>query len=665
MSLLRSPRSFRIFFVLFASFFASSVVAQRGKAPAWLVEASERPVPESLREDDGDVIFLHRERHHEIEPDGTILTRSRVAMRIRKERGVGQAVANLYYVEDTEKPVSIKAWTLPPERRKGAKVIAYRQRDVGDAVVMGAGGSVITTHRRRFIDASGDAMVGSVFGYETVVRDRGSASELVWRFQTEYPVLRSRVSLSLPEGWSYRAHVMSDGKLSHGDEGSFSSWEARDLPSVERQPYGRVKQFELGLALAAPNGEREFLPESWEDLARYFWPYFSSDRELTPEMSSRVSELTAGLTDPLERARALAEFAQSINYLSIALDLGSGGGYRPRAPVEVFQSNYGDCKDKTNLLVALLGAKGVEAYPLIVNWDSEASDVDADWVSPMQFNHCIVAIKVPDAYESPNIVQKEGVGKLFIFDPTDVHTTFGDIATDLQGTKGLLLAGDAGGLISIPRLPLENCEVRRTVSAHLGLAGVQGKLKEVSKGQNAAFERRFAFTNDRNYTERVLRWLGGSIHSAQVLEMESNDYRERDAFSLEATFYAKGYGKNIRDRTLMFKPVLIDRMEVLPFGKDVRKQEVHLKPQCLVESYELSLPEGFEVSEMPENRSFEELFGSYELNFEYDAELDLLRVNRSIRIEPLLVPLEHYPALERFYKRRINADSSTVVLEAL
>jgi len=586
-------------------------------------------------------------------------------MRIRNGAGTDLAVANLFYAEDTDNPVSIKAWMIPPQRNKDAKPITYRHRDVGDAVVSGPAGSVITSSRRRFIDATGDAMVGSVFGYETVMKDQGTRPELGWRFQTEHPVLFSRVSLALPKAWSFRAHVLGEGELHRSEQGSVLSWEARDLVGLERQPFGVVTPLALGLALVPPNRERDSLSETWEGLARFFWPYYSSDRDLTEAMKQRVSALTVGLSDHAASARVLAELSQSVNYLSISLDLGSGGGYRPRTPEDVFTNNYGDCKDKTNLLIALLEEIGVEAYPLIVSAGGESVGIDEDWVSPMQFNHCIAAIKMPEGYQSPAMVRKEGLGSLFIFDPTSEHTLFGDIPRTLQGTKGLLLAGDEGGLITIPQLPVDTCKVSRNVSAYVGLIGVSGTLTEVSKGQNAASERRFSFTDDKNYGDRVLRWLAESIPSVEVNEMESSDDREANSFSLAAAFLAQGYGKNLRNRTLIFKPLLIERMEASPFGDEEREQDVKLDAEYLVEKYELQMPEGFEVAELPEDRSIKESFGSYDLDFEYDSETHVLHVAREIRIEPSYVPLENFEVLEGFFKKRIKADQSTVVLEAL
>ncbi len=45
---------------------------------------------------------------------------------------------------------------------------------------------------------------------------------------------------------------------------------------------------------------------------------------------------------------------QNIQYISIQTGLGRGGGYRPHASNEVFAKSYGDCKDKANLMRAML-----------------------------------------------------------------------------------------------------------------------------------------------------------------------------------------------------------------------------------------------------------------------------------------------------------------------
>ncbi|EDY83344.1 hypothetical protein VDG1235_2970 [Verrucomicrobiia bacterium DG1235] len=650
-----------IFFLLAG---VSTALCDGKGAPDWLKKASEISIPPALLEDSPEVVYLHDEGVYEVEPDGTIVITTRQAMLILNSAGANEAVASMSYSEDTDKPLSIKAWMIPGKGKKG-KAVEYKKKDIVDSVMEGANGSLVTTSRRRWIDGSGEAMKGWVFGFETVLRDKGVDPELFWQFQGAHPSVYSRLEVRLPDSWQYSTFFIHGSPLEGSRKGGSLVWEARNLLAAEAQPMGELSPLSVCVSLQAPSGERDPIAGSWEELALRFWPYYDSAEDVTGEMRAKVAELTAGIVDPIEQIRALCEYAQSINYVSIALELGKGGGRRPRAPEEVFASNYGDCKDKSNLLTALLAERGFKAYSLIVNWDDSMKEVREDWVSPNQFNHCIVAIEAPDGYESANLVEGEGLGRMLMFDPTNEYAVFGDLHDSLQGMKGMLLAGENSCLIELPLLPLETREIRREVDASIFLDRVEGQFVETSTGQQAAEERSFAFTDSDNYEKRVSRWLADSIPSVRVINIEWRDDRRRDRYSLSAEFGSAGYGKNLRNRTLIFKPILIGRYEALPFGDEERTQPVRLNASNLVESYDLELPEGFELSELPEDRSFAEDFGSYELRFEHDAESRVLRVEREVRILPEVVPLERFPDLEAFYRSRIRADQSVVVLEAI
>jgi hypothetical protein len=86
-----------------------------------------------------------------------------------------------------------------------------------------------------------------------------------------------------------------------------------------------------------------------------------------------------------------------------------------------------------------------------------------------------------------------------------------------------------------------------------------------------------------------------------------------------------------------------------------------LFPYNLEESIQIALPQGFEVSEMPENVLFESEFGSYSLQFL--QETGHLKVDRKIQMIPMRIPLNDCEELIAFDDQRIKADQSTVVLE--
>ena len=103
-------------------------------------------------------------------------------------------------------------------------------------------------------------------------------------------------------------------------------------------------------------------------------------------LARKAYELTALAKTEFDKIRAIATYVQNIQYISIQTDLGRGGGYRPRSSIEVFAKSYGDCKDKANLMRAMLKVVGIESV-LVSIYSGDPNYVRADWPTPQQFNH--------------------------------------------------------------------------------------------------------------------------------------------------------------------------------------------------------------------------------------------------------------------------------------
>lgn len=101
------------------------------------------------------------------------------------------------------------------------------------------------------------------------------------------------------------------------------------------------------------------------------------------------------------------DFAQNdIRYFAMAL---GEHGFRPRALSEICSSRFGDCKDKSVLLVALLREFGFEAWPVLVNSYTQAR-LAAGGPDHRAFNHAIVAYKLNGLlrWVDPTIKQPAG-----------------------------------------------------------------------------------------------------------------------------------------------------------------------------------------------------------------------------------------------------------------
>src|SRR6185436_6707243 len=128
--------------------------------------------------------------------------------------------------------------------------------------------------------------------------------------------------------------------------------------------------------------------------------------------------------------------------------------------------SYGDCKDKANLMRAMLKIVGIASFPVSI-YSGDPDYVRPEWPSPQQFNHCIIAVKVGDETRSPTVIQDARLGRLLIFDPTAEETPVGDLPSYLQGSLALIDAREIDALTKMPTTPPESNLLDRRIEGSI------------------------------------------------------------------------------------------------------------------------------------------------------------------------------------------------------
>src|SRR5262249_39887055 len=142
------------------------------------------------------------------------------------------------------------------------------------------------------------------------------------------------------------------------------------------------------------------------------------------ELRQFVGKLRAMATDD-ERVSAALEFVQSqIRYFSVSLGESS---HRPAAPDIVIKRRYGDCKDKSLLLITLLKEVGIESRPVLVKLGRRKA-VENMLPIPQLFDHVIVKAMVD--------------GQAFYLDPTRLgqHGRLSRMGQTHEGAQVLVIA---------------------------------------------------------------------------------------------------------------------------------------------------------------------------------------------------------------------------------
>jgi hypothetical protein len=646
-----------IFSICLAACLQAAAAAKGDEAPAWLREAASITVP--TYDKDVKAVTLHDESRKTVEEDGRITTVTYHAVRILAREGRRYAKATEGYNNGTGKVKEMRAWLIRPS----GEVHAYGKKEIIDAALVD--NDVYNEVRVRVISAEDEADAGCVFGYEVITEEREVHSQFIWYFQSLNPVVMSRVTVALPQGWRAEAITFNHDKIKPAVSGNTYTWEMRDLPAVEIEPASPVSRLNprAAINIFPPEGKATMLRSfaSWKDVSRYTSELSDPQAGFNEQMAAKARELTAGAKTEFERLQAISRYAQSVNYISIQIDVGRGGGYRPHAAVDVFNKNYGDCKDKANMMRAMLKSLGIESYPVVI-FSGDPNHVEPEWPSPQQFNHCIIAVKVSDETQASTIVKHPSLGRLLIFDPTDDDTPIGDLPGHEQGSYALIVAGDAGGLMKMPVTPPEANRLQRTVEAELGADGsLTAKVSERSVGQAAVGERRlFKHAARPQYVKYIEQWVTQTAPSANVLKSEPNDDARDGKFALDVEFKSPNYAQLMRGKLMVFKPAIVSRRSSLFLLETKRKHPVVLDSEAFDETDRIKLPEGFDVDEMPDPTEVNQPFGNYAAKCEVkDGHLIF---HRSLTLKAGIIPVEQYSSVRGFFEKIRAVEQTPVVL---
>src|SRR6201999_337134 len=268
-------------------------------------------------------------------------------------------------------------------------------------------------------------------------------------------------------------------------------WELTDIPAIDLTD---VPMAPSPAALAARMGAHyaaTALPEGdqrWTEIGNWYDTLASNRTEAPQEIASKSREVASG-PDFKTKIQGVADFMQrEIRYVGIEIGI---GGLQPHSAADVFKYRYGDCKDKATLLIAMLNAVGVRATWVLV--DTHRGFIDPAFPS-IEGNHAIAAIEMPAGYSDPDLraVVTARSGKHYlIFDPTDTYTPIGLLGFHLQGSYGILVAGNDSQVIELPTLAPDADTLVRTASFTLNGDGMlKGTVTETRSGTAARAQRR-------------------------------------------------------------------------------------------------------------------------------------------------------------------------------
>jgi hypothetical protein len=434
------------------------------------------------------------------------------------------------------------------------------------------------------------------------------------------------------------------------------TYSIQDVPPLREEPDQPPDADLIPTILIRPGtitwGEHHIDLSSWAGVGR-FVRNIERDRDAPDAaVTEKARILTASLSDPDAKIRAVYEFVQSkINYVAISLDI---GGWQPHASGDVLSHLYGDCKDKAALMNAMLRSIGITACSVTIRTrDVGLPEMDAPGLS---FNHAIVAIP------------RDAGGYLFL-DPTSETAPFGDLPWQDQGVPVLVVREDGSvDLVETPLMTPEKNRRRHTVTASVRPDGtLEGTYVMEAWGARRQFmseDLGGGAAEREQHLANLVAWLSpGAVMKEHQVKRPSGP---TDPLRIEMRFEVPHYVTEAGSLQVVSPEIVRLKSLSRMASTSVRLHPVFF-PFLIDEEVEtrLTLPPGRTLKKMPADRKLEGpgVAGTTRFEMSREGDRQVLVVHRSLVVSRREIPTSDYPSLRTFVSSLAEeeAGASTLV----
>ncbi len=333
--------------------------------------------------------------------------------------------------------------------------------------------------------------------------------------------------------------------------------------------------------------------QNWGEVVQWALPLYATDQAPHPLLDAIVSEIRAKALQPEQQAvAALAFVQQEIRYLGIEMGPGS---HRPSEPEEVLRRRFGDCKDKSRLLTAILRRLHFSAAPALVH-SSRRQAAHQRLATPYAFDHVIVALDLD--------------GRRYLLDPTLSYQRGDQLRQRQVGRYGpyLRIAPETASLEDAELGPRDTS--RSVINEVFNVAALEKPAEfavtTVNEGR-AAEEARAHFATHtleqtgREYLNYYTPYYPGIKQTKPVETSDdphANVYTVREFYRVENLFERQDDGRTLRAE---FEPASIWEYARTPNLAQRQQPFAINHPVQIEEKITLNLPEEWKVTPFDES----------------------------------------------------------------
>ena len=533
-----------------------------------------------------DIVFEKNHKTIDLQKDGTFDQVNELLVRLVSEQGAkGIGQVPISYSESLQSIEVLEAYTLKPD---GTRMDVAKDKIFTQAAPVAVSAPMFNDVKYKII-VFPEPLAGGKIYFRVRIKQTtplfpnhtSHIESIADQYVTES--FKMRVSAPLDMALKSDSREVAGGKLP--DKDGRAHWEWTYSNKEPRRP----EAFEVAAIHFGPFVAFSTFAD-WADLAKSYRDRAAKKSVVTPEIQALADELTKGVTDPKLQAQAIYHWsARNVRYVAVMLGL---GGFVPRESSEILSTKYGDCKDHTVLLDALMRAKGIESTPVLISTLSNYKLPKIPVVGV--FNHAITYLPKLDVY----------------LDGTASFARFGNLPNVDSGKPALLI--NSGKLAATPSVVASEAIVADKIELTLdALGNIDGRTElALSRGWDTGLRSWLAAVPATDKDKVITNWLGGSSKNTGTFKSsEPNDlnvplsfsagYTMKDVVSMDSPGAFRipaglGYA-NIHTAVSTGDLTTATRKQAYACGSDTRTEDISL-----------ALPEGITVLSLPKNVSFQD-----------------------------------------------------------
>ncbi|MBL7699158.1 MAG: DUF3857 domain-containing protein [Chitinophagaceae bacterium] len=510
----------------------------------------------------------------------------------------------------------------------------------------------LNKYRSEVSFAMPNVKAGSIIEYQYHVTAKSYSGLRDWSFQDEIPVYFSKYKLDIVPGREISYLVQYNPKFKVGvdnDKANHAiSFSMNNIPGLTDEPYMDARQDYIQKVIFQTTkymghvGQVNFM-STWKEVTRELMSRSDFGKQMRLEIDECrdfVAQTVAGKSDS-EKIQLIHDYVASNLTWDRVYALTAEAGIK-----NLWKKKTGNSAEINLLLINLLKAAGLEAYPILVS-ERGHGRINKDQPFINQFSNVFAVVF--------------SGGKKYYLDATDQFTPSHLIPYSILNSTGFIVDNKIGGLIDIAEEQNRYSDFINILTTINENGEMKGSVHNESRDYARTEKLRDYFGHKNDYVDNYIKkgMVNVAVENFKVINQDEERLPLTQQFDFSSNIQSTGDYSfiNLNMFTgLESNPFIInERFSNINFGY---KKSLQVK-------FTINLPPNFKVDALPKNIQLVNNSRTVTFTRQMFQEKSQLLAVIKVDINKSIYNINEYPEVKDFFKQMINLMNEQVVLKKL